>query len=70
MHRTFFAFAATIERALRLFGLDVHVQLDDSRQGPFAFERRVHGLDREYWGLGLHIVIGPLRPPKKPSWAA
>ena len=69
MHRIFFSFAAIIERALRLLGLDVHIQRDDSGQGPFAFERRDHGLDREYWGLGIHISIGPLRPHKKPLCA-
>ena len=69
MHRIFFAFVAIIEQALRLFGRDVHVQLDGSGQGPLAFERRDHGLDREYWGLGIHIIIGPLRPHKKPLCA-
>lgn len=60
MQRTFIR---TIERTLRPFGLDVFIELDDSRQGFFAFERRDHGTaGREYWGFGLHVIVSRLQP--------
>lgn len=62
MHAIFFTIVGAIERVIRLFGVDVFTQLDTSGQGLFSFERRDHGKgDREYFGLGLHIVVSPLR---------
>lgn len=63
MQSVFFHFVSLIERALRLIGLDVYTDLDDSGLGFLAFERRDHGaaLGIEYWGLGLHVIVSPLR---------
>lgn len=57
MHRTTIR---TIERTLRPFGLDVFIERDTSGLGPFAFERR----GQEVWGLGLHVIVSPLKPPQ------
>lgn len=61
--KMFFTPVAIIERIVRLFGrVDLFTNLDDSGLGFFAFERVIHpGGDREYWGLGLHIIATPIR---------
>lgn len=60
--KVLFTVIKAIEYAMRPFGLDVFTVLDDSGQGPFTFDRADHGNgDREYWGLGLHVTVSPLR---------
>lgn len=62
MQSTLFALVSVAERLLRIVGLDVFTTLDDSGAGPFAFETRDHGAaGREYWGLGLHVTVSPMR---------
>jgi hypothetical protein len=62
MHRTFFSLVALIERSLRLLGLDVYTLPDDSGRGFLEFDCTApHPYGREYWGLGLHITVSPLR---------
>ena len=66
MHRVLFIIIAIIEWALRRVGLDAHTQLDDSGLGPFAFERVDHGrAGREYWGLGLHVIVSDLKTARR-----
>jgi len=58
-----FVLISRVEMALRLFGLDVCVAQDDPRCSLFDFERsdRYPDGSREYWGLGFHVVVSPLR---------
>ena len=49
-----------------LFGFDAYVERMSLVSGPFRFSREIHRTgDREYWGLGLHLVISPLLKPSK-----
>ncbi len=66
MQRTLFAIIATLERGLRLFGLDVYTVPDDSGLGFLSFERKDHGTaGREYWGAGLHCTVARLTPSQR-----
>ena len=57
-----YAALTIIEQALRLIGLDAHIQRDDPRCGFFDFSRVNHGGgNRELFGCGLHVVVSPLR---------
>ena len=56
----------TMNRILHAFGIDLFIESMPLSGGPFSFSRETHpaacgvGGDREYWGLGLHIVVSPL----------
>ena len=45
----------------RVHGMDVFVEADDEPSGLFSFSFKKSGVDREWWGLGLHVVASPLR---------
>jgi hypothetical protein len=58
MHRLI----SVAEAFARLFGFDLFIEADDPRLGLFDFAHQAHASgDRELWGLGLHIVAGPIR---------
>jgi hypothetical protein len=45
-----------------LIGFDVYIDQDAASKGLFDFQRTDHGMDgSECWGLGLHVVVSPLR---------
>ena len=46
----------------RLFGLDVHLESAGPAWAFLDFDHMDHGgQEHEAWGLGLHIVVSPLR---------
>ena len=50
-----------MNRILHAFGIDLFIESMPLSGGPFSFSRETHPKgDREYWGLGLHIVVSPL----------
>jgi len=56
----------TLESILNTFthllGLDLFIETMSLDGGPFSLSSTVHsGGDREWWGLGLHIVASPLQ---------
>lgn len=62
MNRILFASIATLEAAARPFGFDVYTQRDTSGMGLLSFAHTDHGNgNREWWGLGLHVVVSRLR---------
>ena len=42
-------------------GTDVFVGLNDEPDSLFSFTYKKTGAEREWWGLGLHVVASPLR---------
>ena len=47
----------------RALGTDVFVGLNDEASSLFSFTFKRSGVDREWWGLGLHVVVSPLQMP-------
>ena len=62
-------FAGLLEAVLNVFaqrqGRSVWVLRDALARSPFDFERRRRGCEREYFGLGLHILVS--RPTRSSS---
>lgn len=53
-----------VESLARPFGIDLYIEPMSRPGGPFRFSREVHsGGDKEYWGLGLYVVVSSLRKP-------
>ena len=57
-----------IKSILSLFNLDIFIEPMSLSNGPFSFYTEttscgIWGVSREWWGLGLHIIISPLRMP-------
>ncbi len=52
-----------IKSILSLFNLDVFIEPESFSRGPFSISYEKTGVDREWWCLGLHIVVSPLRVP-------
>ena len=46
---------------LTLFNLDIFIERDAPNRSLLDFAREVHGTEQEFWGLGLHVIVGPLR---------
>ena len=44
-----------------IFGLDIFVERMTIASGPLMFSSEIHGLDREFWFLGFHVVVSPLQ---------
>lgn len=54
----------TLAAALRLCGLDVHIEPAGPAWAFLDIDHVNHGGgEREVWGLGLHLVVSPLRAP-------
>lgn len=50
-----------IKSILSLFNLDIFIERMPLSRGLFTFSREIHSTDQEFWGLGLHVVVSPLR---------
>lgn len=54
--------SATASVLLRLLGRDVHIEPAGPAWAFRDFDHVNHGEgEREVWGLGLHLVVSPLR---------
>ena len=45
----------------RVHGMDIFIEPMSLSRGPLSFSYEKTGADREWWGLGLHVVASPLR---------
>jgi hypothetical protein len=56
----------TLNIFLNLIGLEITIGADAPERSLYDFEKRVHAQDvHEYFGLGLHLILSPLRQAKK-----
>jgi len=63
-------FSSMIEFVLNTFlcliGREITITSDAPQRNWFDFEKRTHAQDvSEYFGLGLHLILTPLRIAKK-----
>ena len=56
----------TLNLFLHLIGWEITIDSDAPERSFYDFEKRVHAQDvHEYFGLGLHLILSPLRNAKK-----